>query len=324
MEYQIIGKVTDTLLLMAYENQSDKFYIHTDEEDIINKELGLTEDSNNGKKYILPNIIFEHPDKHRDAILCDTEALSIEQVDLLNEYLEKDEMAWISHLYCDELKQLIDYEPFLGNKQCDIPETNLFEDSEKILLIKDNFSIFYSAINDILKDENSTLIILGNYQNFIHNEKIKVYNVTEDKETDLKNLNLLVHSDKRIYIINDISGFYTKYQKELLSELKFDNKMKIVSKWNTGITSEENIIRSDGLRFLDNWLGQYSICQLGEEYFDPTNIMISTISKDYIKEEEKELSGFMSIQEFETKRMELTERLFKNNEFLRRFYDIKS
>ena len=100
--------------------------------------------------------------------------------------------------------------------------------------------------------------------------------------------------------------------------------MKIVSKWNTGITSEENIIRSDGLRFLDNWLGQYSICQLGEEYFDPTNVMISTISKDYIKEEEKELSGFMSIQEFETKRMELTERLFKNNEFLRRFYDIKS
>ena len=129
MEYQIIGTVTEVIMLMAYLNPKDKFYIHTEQEDVIGTDL--TESANNGKCYVLDNIIFENPDKHRDAILCDTESLSIEQVDQLNEYLEKDERAWISHLYCDELKQLTDYEPFLGNRQCNIPEKNLYIDNEK-------------------------------------------------------------------------------------------------------------------------------------------------------------------------------------------------
>lgn len=322
MEYQIIGKVTDTLLLMAYENPNDKFYIHTDKEDAEISEM--TEDANNGKKYILPNIIFEYPDKHRDAVLCDTDSLSIEQVDLLNEYLEKDERAWISHLYCDELKQLIDYEPFLGNKQCDILETKLYEENEKTLIIKDIYSIFYSALNEILKDENSTLVILGNYQNFVHNKKIKVYNITEDKETDLKNLELLMHSDKHVYIINDISGLYTKYQIDLLNELKIDNKIKLTSKLNFSVEGDD-LIKSDGLRFMDNWIGQYSICQLGEEYFNLSSSMIATISREYVEEENKEVSGFMSPKEYEIKRMEFAEKMLgKDGELMRRHYGIKS
>jgi hypothetical protein len=322
MEYQIIGKVTDTLLLMAYENPNDKFYIHTDKEDAEISEM--TEDANNGKKYILPNIIFEYPDKHRDAVLCDTDSLSIEQVDLLNEYLEKDERAWISHLYCDELKQLIDYEPFLGNKQCDILETKLYEENEKTLIIKDVYSIFYSALNEILKDENSTLVILGNYQNFVHNKKIKVYNITEDKETDLKNLELLMHSYKHVYIINDISGLYTKYQIDLLNELKIDNKIKLTSKLNFSAEGD-NLIKSDGLRFMDNWIGQYSICQLGEEYFNLSSSMIATISREYVEEENKEVSGFMSPKEYEIKRMEFAEKMLgKDGELMRRHYGIKS
>ena len=158
----------------------------------------------------------------------------------------------------------------------------------------------------------------------MHNKKIKVYNITEDKETDLKNLDLLMHSDKHVYIINDISGLYTKYQIDLLNELKIDNKIKLTSKLNFSAEGDD-LIKSDGLRFMDNWIGQYSICQLGEEYFNLSSSMIATISREYVEEENKEVSGFMSPKEYEIKRMEFAEKMLgKDGELMRRHYGIKS
>ena len=319
MEYQIIGTVTEVIMLMAYLNPKDKFYIHTEQEDVIGTDL--TESANNGKCYVLDNIIFENPDKHRDAILCDTESLSIEQVDQLNEYLEKDERAWISHLYCDELKQLIDYEPFLGNRQCNIPEKNLYIDNEKTLLVKENEAIFYTVLDKLLTDNDTKIVILGNYQHFITDNRISVYNVTEDKEIDKRNLDLLMHSAKHVYLITDLTGLQTKYQVDLINETVVDNKVKIAAER----ADVDNTIISKGFRISSKlWLGQPCISRAEREYFDPTDLYLVMTTNAYRNEAEV-LPHNMSLEDYRLQMNDFNNKMIgKNGELMRRLYGSKS
>ena len=329
MKYQVLGKVSPLILLIAYLNPNDTFYINTNKEETEKYSLGSTL---NGKQYVLDNIIIEYPVRHHsEGILVDLHELSANDIDHINEYLEKDEPAWLSDLYCAELQQLNEYAPFLGNKQCNIPTKNLVSNPDVNLVDIHATAVYFEFVDKILTEEkDSKIIFIGNWQHFVHNDRILVYNPVYDKEIDQKNIDLLIHSAKKVYITMDTLNE--------LDEISVNHKIKNAIYWSELLYSSEfNRSGVDCIDYYESfkqypmiytkfkkqvgtfWLGQpcyfFGNDSKYQNWLNPLLIDSLRETKEYTEALSKVDNVNVSFKEFE-KNINLMEQQFMNNKVI--------
>lgn len=223
MNYLILNKCTDKLLLSAKMNPENNYYIYSTNLSEEDPKLNL-----NGTNYILPNIYFGEPQEvSLKGILWDENNLSIDDVDKLNEYLELDKPAYLGNLYCDELEQLLEYDPFLGNSSCKVPE-NIGNNTDIALLVRQGSILIIDYI-DKLRELGYKILTLGDYQKLVPESDILVYKPTKDLETDFNNIHKILTSEKMAFIgsINevDLDEYNATLLDKLISSCIFSSKI---------------------------------------------------------------------------------------------------
>lgn len=225
MKNLIVGHVSNKLLLTAYFNEQDTFYVNINDKD--------SEDAKEcfGKPYMLENIILGRPENTElDQVYWDEDGLSIDDVELLNEFLEVDKPAYLGKLYCEELEQLLEYEPFLGNSSYDLSKIK-----EKEANAEKHHAIFTKYENaklidyiDYLLNNYDRILVLGDFQKLVPDDKVIVYKPTDNVDEDIKNIKKIFNSYNIAYIPN------------ISNRLQEDNYVKLNSKISEEITFEKN------------------------------------------------------------------------------------
>lgn len=227
MKYLILNKCTDKLLLSAMYNPDNDYYLSVS--NVIEKE---ELDKQHDDHYILQNIHTKEPTELLDGILWDENNLSIDDVEKLNTYLEIDKPAYLGNLYCEELEQLLEYDPFMGNISCPIPDTK--EKVGKCAYLARHDEIFFADyIAEIKKLGYDRILTLGDFQKLVSPQDILTYKPTKDLKTDVANIARILYSGNIAFypIINYSTP--TEYESELVSEvlkeIKFDEKISLLT-----------------------------------------------------------------------------------------------
>lgn len=270
MRYLILGHVSNKLLLFAKNNPTYEFFVYTNNLDAYLYDL--PDNYIEGKKYLLDNIKFTtSSDTILDGVLWDETTLTVEQIDIINDYLDLDKEVFLGNLYCEELEQLLEYDFFLGNVSCTIPEKPIAD--KHIVKIEKQYTLKYIDYLDSILDSGYSIITIGDFQKLVDETKIKTYKLTNNLETDIVNLKKLFDNcGKSMFIpfMSNNDDSLTEYQTELLeniySSYEFDgivllgdaNSIQYANEMNTfDSTKYEKIFITDRILINKTFFGQY-------------------------------------------------------------------